>query len=120
MFNPPPSKKRKVDEKETKLSAMSPSKKNKASPSDPVLLDRSLGRLESDDDGNGGEWRNIAGGRLYVRLPKDDPGGEKIAAFDIDGTLITTQSGNVFPKDENDWRVREEGLLLLVSLIIII
>ena len=75
---------------------------------------------EMDDDGNGGEWRNIAGGRLYVRLPKDDPGGEKIAAFDIDGTLITTQSGNVFPKDENDWRVREEGLLLLVSLIIII
>jgi bifunctional polynucleotide phosphatase/kinase len=29
----------------------------------------------------------------------------QIAAYDIDGTIITTQSGNVFPKDFNDWKI---------------
>jgi len=27
----------------------------------------------------------------------------KIAGFDLDYTLIKTKSGNIFPKDENDW-----------------
>ncbi len=28
----------------------------------------------------------------------------KIAAFDLDGTLIATKSGNTFAKDHNDWK----------------
>ena len=29
----------------------------------------------------------------------------KIAAFDMDGTLITTASGRVFAKDRDDWKM---------------
>lgn len=29
----------------------------------------------------------------------------KIAAYDIDGTIIKTKSGNVFPKSYDDWQI---------------
>lgn len=29
----------------------------------------------------------------------------QISAFDLDGTIITTHSGNVYPKDTNDWKI---------------
>nr|KAG5696591.1 hypothetical protein BaRGS_034052 [Batillaria attramentaria] len=43
--------------------------------------------------------------KLYIFMSKGVAGSEKIAGFDIDGTIITTQSGRVFPKDMTDWRV---------------
>lgn len=43
--------------------------------------------------------------KLYIFTSKGVAGSDKIAGFDIDGTIITTQSGNVFPKDINDWRI---------------
>lgn len=33
-------------------------------------------------------------------------GSNKVAGFDIDGTIITTKSGRKFPVDSNDWKVQ--------------
>ncbi|KAB7506957.1 Bifunctional polynucleotide phosphatase/kinase [Armadillidium nasatum] len=48
-------------------------------------------------------WENYNNELLVYnkRMKKCD----KIAAYDLDGTLITTASGRVFPKDVNDWKI---------------
>merc|ERR1719342_989486 len=68
-------------------------------------FDDSLGSLVTEDDGKDGEWREVAGGKLFVRIDKNGSDSSKIASFDIDGTLITTKSGRVFPLDEHDWKI---------------
>ena len=43
---------------------------------------------------------------MEVFLPKEPNSvSNKIAAFDLDGTLITTKSKRRFPKDKNDWKL---------------
>ncbi|XP_069114593.1 bifunctional polynucleotide phosphatase/kinase-like [Argopecten irradians] len=43
--------------------------------------------------------------KLYVYTGKGVRASSKIAGFDIDGTIITTKSGRVFPKDNADWKL---------------
>ncbi|KAJ3590503.1 hypothetical protein NHX12_008454 [Muraenolepis orangiensis] len=48
-------------------------------------------------------WQQI--GNLLLYTAAGVRGGEKIAGFDIDGCIITTKSGKVFPTAPDDWKI---------------
>ncbi|CAG9102249.1 unnamed protein product [Plutella xylostella] len=50
-------------------------------------------------------WENVDSGELYIYTAKGVKSSEKIAAFDMDGTLITPKSGKVYPVDISDWKI---------------
>ncbi|XP_063709499.1 uncharacterized protein F21D5.5 [Culicoides brevitarsis] len=51
------------------------------------------------------KWQEVEGGKLYVFTSKGLVHRPKIAGYDIDGTIIKTKSGNVFPKNIDDWQI---------------
>lgn len=50
-------------------------------------------------------WESVDNGNLLIFSSDGVKGGKQIAAFDLDGTLITTRSGNEFPVNADDWRI---------------
>lgn len=48
-------------------------------------------------------WQQI--GNLMLYTAAGVRGSEKIAGFDIDGCIITTKSGKVFPTGPDDWKI---------------
>lgn len=116
-FNPPPPAEGESDIKEhgtksnkrlnfsSDKSAKKKLKTNNYEDGTPAWFDDSLGKIVIEKDEKGGEWRSIANDKLFIRMVYGDEGSTKIAAFDIDGTIITTKSGKVFPVDEHDWRI---------------
>ncbi|XP_035010093.2 bifunctional polynucleotide phosphatase/kinase [Hippoglossus stenolepis] len=48
-------------------------------------------------------WQQI--GNLMLYTAAGVKGSDKIAGFDIDGCIITTKSGKVFPTAPDDWRI---------------
>ena len=50
-------------------------------------------------------WKRI-GSILIGNTSGQVKGSNKVAGFDIDGTIITTKSGRKFPVDINDWKVQ--------------
>ncbi|XP_058834250.1 uncharacterized protein F21D5.5 [Topomyia yanbarensis] len=51
------------------------------------------------------KWEDVDSKQLYIFTSKDVVASDKIAAYDMDGTLIKTKSGNVFPKTIDDWQI---------------
>lgn len=50
------------------------------------------------------KWVNALDSVLIAKSRGSEPARSKVAAFDLDGTLIDTKSGRTFAKDEKDWR----------------
>jgi bifunctional polynucleotide phosphatase/kinase len=48
---------------------------------------------------------------LYVLTSKEVESRSKIASFDLDGTLIATQSGKTSPLNPNDWKIAYPEIL---------
>ncbi|XP_072949177.1 uncharacterized protein F21D5.5 [Epargyreus clarus] len=99
-FEPPPdnceektTKKRKFEEDS------SPHKKMKRADSDPQTDKTEVQGSLADI------WEEIDNGDLYIFTSKGVKSSAKIAAFDMDGTLIKTKSGKVHPVDTNDWQI---------------
>ncbi|CAO1359038.1 unnamed protein product [Diamesa serratosioi] len=51
------------------------------------------------------KWEMIENGLCYMYTKKGVAGSNKVAAYDMDGTIIKTMSGNVFPKNIDDWQM---------------
>lgn len=50
-------------------------------------------------------WESKESGALLIYTTQGVESRSKIAAYDMDGTLIKTKSGLVFPKDYDDWQL---------------
>lgn len=50
-------------------------------------------------------WQSFNNNQLVVFTSTGCSASAKIAAYDMDGTLIATKSGRVFPKDVDDWKI---------------
>lgn len=53
----------------------------------------------------GSLWESYNNGKLLVYTPPNLRASDKIGGYDMDGTLITTRSGKVFPTDMHDWKM---------------
>ncbi|XP_055377609.1 uncharacterized protein F21D5.5 isoform X2 [Condylostylus longicornis] len=50
-------------------------------------------------------WECIDNNDLVVYTSSYSVPSEKVAGYDLDWTIVKTKSGNVFPKDTNDWEI---------------
>eukprot|EP00095_Tigriopus_kingsejongensis_P001907 maker-scaffold726_size105808-snap-gene-0.22 protein:Tk01907 transcript:maker-scaffold726_size105808-snap-gene-0.22-mRNA-1 annotation:"bifunctional polynucleotide phosphatase kinase" len=96
-----PTKRKTMDQAELLIQGQTETKRTKSS----LNLFKTDYRVKELDSSGGFHWEEIERGEVYVMTSKDCAPNSKIAAFDMDGTLITTQSGRVFAKDLNDWRI---------------
>lgn len=73
-----------------------------------VLGDAKIMKMDENYEDKGAEedsWDNVHKGELYVYTSKGVKASEKVAAFDMDGTIIKTKSNKIHPVDTNDWQI---------------
>ncbi|CAF1099352.1 unnamed protein product [Rotaria sordida] len=69
-----------------------------------LLLNTTSNPIKKSNSTSEDIWEKPYDG-LEIFTSKRMISSEKIAAFDMDGTIILTKSGKVYPIDENDWRI---------------
>lgn len=75
-------------------------------PSEEDPVNDSMKRLKTDDD----KWDSVDHGKCFVFTSRGVEASSKVASFDMDNTLIKTMSGNVFPKNIDDWQLNYEKI----------
>ncbi|CRL02547.1 CLUMA_CG015864, isoform A [Clunio marinus] len=75
-------------------------------PSQEELLKSNNKQVKSEKD----SWDSIENGKCIIFTSKLADGRSKIAAYDMDNTIIKTISGNVFPKNIDDWQLNYNNI----------
>lgn len=99
-FDPPPEDAEKPKTSKRKLETEDVSLKKKKLKRESLDMASSIIKEASED-----VWDDIDRGELYIFTAKGVKSSRKIAAFDMDGTLIKTKTGKVHPVDINDWQI---------------
>ncbi|XP_075216122.1 polynucleotide kinase 3'-phosphatase isoform X2 [Lycorma delicatula] len=122
-FVPPPeSGNRPVASTKTKYLTVSSNHKN----NDEKSFDKSDIPLKrpkiSDSEGNTemltskSMWEDFDGGKLLIYTKEGtQSSSHKIAGYDLDGTLILTKSGKVFPQHRDDWNIANSNVKPVLS-----
>ncbi|CAD5226130.1 unnamed protein product [Bursaphelenchus xylophilus] len=79
------------------------------SPPKKIAKTEELAPIFSKPMSSKGTWTEL-GKELLFFTPDGIENREKIAGFDMDGTLIKTKSGNVFPKNPEDWQLWDHSV----------
>lgn len=72
------------------------------SENDNMETEESLSRTAAREEER---WDSVGNGKLVVFSSSGLQSSSKIAGYDMDGTIIKTKSGNVFPKNTDDWQI---------------
>lgn len=68
-------------------------------------MDTTEERVKRQKSSEEDKWDNIDSNKCLVFTSRGVSASEKIAAYDMDKTLIKTMSGNTFPKSIDDWQL---------------
>ncbi|XP_034485355.1 uncharacterized protein F21D5.5 [Drosophila innubila] len=72
------------------------------SENDNMEIEESMSRAAASEEER---WDSAANGELVIFSSAGLQASNKIAGYDMDGTIIKTKSGNVFPKNTEDWQI---------------
>lgn len=74
--------------------------------SEDEIVNSTVKKTKSEYD----KWDSVENGQCLIFTSQGVEGRNKIAAYDMDNTLIKTVSGNVFPKNIDDWQLNYENI----------
>lgn len=80
-----------------------PAPEDKCNETNDISKDEDISVNENSQENGADKWSEVENGKMLVFTSKGVKASTKIASYDMDGTIIRTKSGNVFPKTCDDW-----------------